>query len=211
VVNLHAIALQLRHLARQRAKMSDDSGGEMATRLEHIFTLDTALPDFVPTHLSLFNHGRDDVLQGLEASVARLEALRHNAVAPALLQNLITLAQDVLVALDTTTKSLKDVPITKGYSEPPVLFELAQQYCTLHAAAACIHMWVYNRTRLSAFFASGEWLALCLHRLLRALRPMPAPLSGAYTEGMAEELVRLYEDQRLFSMVPFRLAGGVSV
>jgi alkylation response protein AidB-like acyl-CoA dehydrogenase len=212
VVNLHAIALQLRHLAKQRTNMSDRQEGELATCLENTFALDIPLPDFDPERLTLFNHGRDDVLQGLEMSLAHLETLRDDPeVAPELLQAVIALTQDLYMVLDTLGKILKDLPLTKGYNEPPALFELAKQYCTLHAAATCVHMWLYNRRRLSEFFAKGEWLVLCLHRLVRTFQPMREPLSCVHVENIAQELIRLYEDHRLFSIVPFRLARPVQV
>jgi hypothetical protein len=207
VVNLHAIVLQLRHLANQRAKVSQGKGGELASRLEGIFSLDKPLPNFDPGHLTLFNHGHDDVLQGIDVSLVHLETLRDDPeIAPELLQAIIALTQDICMGLDAYVKIFKDLPLTKGYNEPPAFFELAKQYCTLHAAATCVHMWLYNRRHVSEFFAKGEWLALCLHRLMRTFQPMREPLSCVHVDGMAQELIRLYEDHRLFSIVPFRLA-----
>ena len=93
-----------------------------------------------------------------------------------------------------------------GHNQSPELFEIAAKYCTLHAAAACLLMWLYNRQILGEFFAGGEWLVLSLHRLLRTLRPLPYFISEDYIENVAAELLKLYESDKLFSIVPFQLA-----
>jgi hypothetical protein len=67
-------------------------------------------------------------------------------------------------------------------------------------------MWLYNRQLLGEFFAQGEWLALSLHRLLRTLRPLPYSISEAYKENLVQELLKLYREDKLFSIVPFQLA-----
>ena len=86
------------------------------------------------------------------------------------------------------------------------MFEIAKKYCTLHAASACLHTWLYNRSILGEFFARGEWLVLSLHRLLRTLRPLPYTLSEVYVENVAQELLKLYRENQHFSIVPFQLA-----
>jgi alkylation response protein AidB-like acyl-CoA dehydrogenase len=209
VVNLHAIALQLRHLAKRRAQGMSDSGAELAARLGDLFALDRPLPAFEPGHLSLFNHGCNDVLQGLGMSLARLETLPKTPdVDPELLQSIITLTRDILLALDTHANGLSQIPLTKGYQEPPEQFTLAKHYCVLHLAAVCLHMWLYNRQRLGDFFARGAWLALCLHKLLTTVQPWREPPAGVGIEPITAELIRLYNEERLFSIVPFQLAGA---
>ena len=93
-----------------------------------------------------------------------------------------------------------------GHEQSPELFEVAKKYCALHAAASCLHMWIYNRQLLGDFFAQGEWLVLSIHRLLRTIRPMPYFISETYSENVANELVRLHQANKLFSIVPIQLA-----
>ncbi|HAZ45253.1 MAG TPA: isovaleryl-CoA dehydrogenase, partial [Cyanobacteria bacterium UBA11371] len=57
------------------------------------------------------------------------------------------------------------------------------------------------------FFAKGEWLVLSLARLLRSFRPWQnLTISPVYVENVAQELVKLYNEDKMFSIVPFQLA-----
>jgi hypothetical protein len=80
---------------------------------------------------------------------------------------------------------------------PPDL-SLARRYCVLHAAACCLQVWRSNGERLAPEAAAGEWLALCLERLAGGA---PAP-----SEHVVAWMLRLLDQQELFSLVPFELA-----
>ncbi|MEO0542098.1 MAG: acyl-CoA dehydrogenase, partial [Cyanobacteria bacterium P01_A01_bin.105] len=87
-----------------------------------------------------------------------------------------------------------------------------KQYCKLHAAAACIYMWRYNRSVsgqqiLGDFFAEGKWLVLCVHRLLDACGVAPNPVSLDDYETVYQRLVQLHREDKMFSIVPFQLAN----
>jgi hypothetical protein len=45
-----------------------------------------------------------------------------------------------------------------------------------------------------------------LHRLLRTIRPLPYTISNSYIENVAQELVKLHQEDKLFSIVPIQLA-----
>jgi alkylation response protein AidB-like acyl-CoA dehydrogenase len=207
VVNLHALILQLRQLAKYRDRRKPQTMAEIQSRLETIFSLEKPLPPFDPTKLELFGRGADDPLQGLELALQQLEDLQGDArVEAAAIEQLIALANLVLETLNAQDEAIANSKFEFGHEQSPELFELAKQYCTLHAAACCLHFWLYNRTHLGDFFAKGEWLVLSLHRLLRSLRPMPYLISEAYLENVAQELLKLYREDKLFSLVPFQLA-----
>jgi hypothetical protein len=123
-----------------------------------------------------------------------------------MLAKLIELSNLVLEELNTHDESIVQSKFEFGHDQSPELFEIAKKYCTLHAAASCLHMWIYNRKLLGEFFAKGEWLVLSIHRLLRTIRPMPYSISETYSDNVAQELVRLYRENRLFSIVPIQLA-----
>jgi hypothetical protein len=67
-------------------------------------------------------------------------------------------------------------------------------------------MWLSNRERLGEFFARGDWLVLSLERLLVRLGQQRSVLPAEHEERVAEELERLFEEERLFSIVPLQLA-----
>ncbi len=210
VVNLHALILQLRQLSKSRAKRKAQTILEMQARLETIFSLEKPVPKFEPQKLELFGRGADDPLQGLEIALQQLENLRGESedVDPEVLAHLLTLGNMVLEELNAHDHLIANSKFEFGHEQSPELFEVAQKYCTLHAAAACLHMWLYNRKGLADFFAQGEWLVLSLHRLLRSLRPMPYSISDTYVENVAQELLSLYQADKLFSIVPLQLASA---
>jgi hypothetical protein len=207
IVNLHALILQLRPLTKYRAKRNSRTMSALKTRLETIFSLEKSVPPFEPNNLELFGRGIDDSLQGLEIALDMLEGLKDSQeVDPEVLENLLMLGNLVLEELNAHDEQISQSKFEYGHDQSPELFEIAKKYCTLHAASACLHTWLYNRSILGEFFARGEWLVLSLHRLLRTLRPLPYTLSEVYVENVAQELLKLYRENQHFSIVPFQLA-----
>ncbi|REJ54924.1 MAG: acyl-CoA dehydrogenase [Microcystis aeruginosa DA14] len=207
IVNLHALILQLRPLTKYRAKRNSRTMSALKTRLEAIFSLEKSVPPFEPNNLELFGRGMDDSLQGLEIALDMLEGLKNSdEVDPEILENLLMLGNLVLEELNAHDEQISQSKFEYGHDQSPELFEIARKYCTLHAASACLHTWLYNRSILGEFFARGEWLVLSLHRLLRTLRPLPYTLSEVYVENVAQELLKLYQENQHFSIVPFQLA-----
>ncbi|MCA2643575.1 MULTISPECIES: acyl-CoA dehydrogenase family protein [unclassified Microcystis] len=207
IVNLHALILQLRPLTKYRAKRNSRTMSALKTRLEAIFSLEKSVPPFEPNNLELFGRGMDDSLQGLEIALDMLEGLKNSDEVDAeILENLLMLGNLVLEELNAHDEQISQSKFEYGHDQSPELFEIAKKYCTLHAASACLHTWLYNRSILGEFFARGEWLVLSLHRLLRTLRPLPYTLSEVYIENVAQELLKLYRENQHFSIVPFQLA-----
>lgn len=207
IVNLHALILQLRPLTKYRAKRNSRTMSALKSRLEAIFSLEKSVPPFEPNNLELFGRGMDDSLQGLEIALDMLEGLKDSQeVDPEVLENLLMLGNLVLEELNAHDEQISQSKFEYGHDQSPELFEIAKKYCTLHAASACLHTWLYNRSILGEFFARGEWLVLSLHRLLRTLRPLPYTLSEVYIENVAQELLKLYRENQHFSIVPFQLA-----
>lgn len=207
IVNLHALILQLRPLTKYRAKRNSRTMSALKSRLEAIFSLEKSVPPFEPNNLELFGRGMDDSLQGLEIALDMLEGLKNSdEIDPEILENLLMLGNLVLEELNAHDEQISQSKFEYGHDQSPELFEIAKKYCTLHAASACLHTWLYNRSILGEFFARGEWLVLSLHRLLRTLRPLPYTLSEVYVENVAQELLKLYRENQHFSIVPFQLA-----
>lgn len=207
IVNLHALILQLRPLTKYRAKRNSRTMSALKSRLEAIFSLEKSVPPFEPNNLELFGRGMDDSLQGLEIALDMLEGLKDSQeVDPEVLENLLMLGNLVLEELNAHDEQISQSKFEYGHDQSPELFEIAKKYCILHAASACLHTWLYNRSILGEFFARGEWLVLSLHRLLRTLRPLPYTLSEVYVENVAQELLKLYRENQHFSIVPFQLA-----
>lgn len=207
VVNLHALILQFRQLTKYRAKVNPLANEALKARLETTFNLQKQVPTFIPQKLELFGRGADDALQGLEIAIEQLEGLKNDTqIDDRIWQQLKELSQIVLEEMNAHDVRVAKLKFEYGHHQSSELFDMAKRYCTLHAAASCLHMWIHNRQSLTDFFAKGEWLVLGLHRLVRTLRPMPYIDSTSAVEHLAEELVKLYTEEKLFSIVPFQLA-----
>jgi alkylation response protein AidB-like acyl-CoA dehydrogenase len=212
-INLATITQNLAKCVERRARRnasgtSSTSGDErQAATLAALFNIENPLPAFDPNKLNLFNNGRDDIIAGVESSLESLSN-REPAVSGATQDNLISLTTLLRAEVDRRDATLSELMVKygSGLSEEPEMFDLAERHCTLHAAATCLHMWLYNRKHPGEFFAQGEWLVLCLERLLSPFKQLDAQLTAAYEANLANELVRLFDADQLFSIIPIQLA-----
>lgn len=207
LVNLYAIALYIRYLAKSKKRTNPAKYEEVIPYLKNTFCLETTLPDAHLNKLEIFSQGRNDILQGLKFILKDLEALQAlQEVDSQVLEKINQFTNSIFDLLEKQNQILKDLPPAKGYKESPVIFDMARQYSTLYTAAACLHMWLYNRKLLGDFFAQGEWLILCLDRLLTPLVHLQYLLPDSYRENTTQELLKLYQQNKLFSIIPIQLA-----
>ncbi|MGB7251250.1 MAG: acyl-CoA dehydrogenase family protein [Phormidesmis sp.] len=213
VVNLHALILQRRQIAKARGRRKPEKLEALKKRLAQSFSLDQPVPPFQPQKLELISRGADDVMQGLEITLEQLEAIQTSANNNELTQvtaQVLEYGQVILEEINAQDELITQSAFEHGHDQSFESFELAKKYCYLHAAIACILMWVHNRdtnrAELGEFFAAGEWLVLSLHRMLTHFRlDLAVPLE-AYSENVAKELLRLHQTDKMFSIVPFQLA-----
>ncbi len=207
VVNLHALILQFRQITKYRKRRTENTMLEIESRLKQIFSFNENVPTFEPEKLSIFGRGVDDVLQGLEITQKELEKLEN--INPQVKEQIINYSNMLLEELDRHDEIISNSKFEYGHNQSPELFEIAKKYCNLHAAASCLHTFVYNRNILSEFFAQGEWLVLSLHRILRTMTPLPYTISDEYSENVTQELLKLDQENKLFSIIPFSLANNI--
>ncbi|MEO0533015.1 MAG: acyl-CoA dehydrogenase family protein [Cyanobacteria bacterium P01_A01_bin.123] len=207
VVNLHALILQRRQLAKARSRRKPNQVEGLQARLKNSFALDQPLPAFAPQKLELISRGADDVMHSLEPALDQLKSLVDQAdVNQGTLQEVIALVEIIREELDAQDEQIAQSGFEHGHDQSFESFEMAKHYCCLHSGLACVQMWLHNRHQLGDFFANGEWLVLSLHRLLSPARLDLAQVPEAYYEAVAEEMLKLYHEDKLFSIVPFQLA-----
>lgn len=202
VVNLRAVGLQLRQLAAARAR-SAAAAADLRSRLGRLFRLREPLPSLDFVRLSLVNRGGDDVLSGLPVSLAMLPAGERE-------ERVRARAGEVLAALAALDREVLAIQAgdPAGDDKSPELFELARRYCALYAAAACIQLWIHNRDDFDDWFSRGEWLLLCLGRILLGLGFPRDEEADRWAASAVERLLFLAREDRSFSIVPIRLAGA---
>jgi alkylation response protein AidB-like acyl-CoA dehydrogenase len=204
VVQLNTIGLQLQHLL-DRCRKIDQDHDELCARLESIFCLQKPIPDFInPANLDLHSHGYNDAVQGIDIARSHLHALKcesydDSKIVEAILALTNTLGEEANDLADVVRNN------PQASDKTAELFELSRRFCVLHAAAACVHMWIYNRKFLGDFFAKGQWLVLSLNKLLRRQHPSRGFCEPSYVANVAQELLALYREDKLFSIVPLQV------
>jgi alkylation response protein AidB-like acyl-CoA dehydrogenase len=198
VVNLQAIGIQLHALHGPRKGV--DPTGTAGTRLRRVFSLVEPLPRFDAEALQLFNRGVDDVVQGVQLAQAELT---ERGASGGVYEEISTLAAELTRQVEENGRR---VAALGQRHNAPELFDLAARYCSLFAAAACLHSWRENRNDLGEFFAEGAWLVLCLEDLLAQPYERRVRSLERHGEAVARHLAWLHDENRLFSLSSFELA-----
>jgi alkylation response protein AidB-like acyl-CoA dehydrogenase len=195
VVNLHALMLQFRHLARRRAR------GDQGARLGQIFDMNGPVPPWDGERLSLVSPQANDALEGVEHSLKQVKAVgaAHSADR-AQIDQILALGETLKREIGAHTANFVESEFEHGHQQSAAMFRAAQRYCALHAAAACLHSWIWNRTSSSSFFAKGRWLVPALARIFdKHLDIHHDDVMDASRPELVQELQRLHRDNRMFS------------
>jgi alkylation response protein AidB-like acyl-CoA dehydrogenase len=215
-VNLSLIASQLGQVAHNKQVTSTQANNRQnetaASRIKRTCSLEEPLPEFDVEKLVLTNRGRDDLQLGLLLVTEQYKRQPGDGDDKSLESDIKLLMRRFVQERQTLDQAVRDLVAAQGdMSISTEGFELARIHCILHAASACYYMWLYNRSTLDDQFASGNWLVLCLIRLLKMLSPRDNLISPVpYVERVAATMVRLLQEGRMFSIVPIRLAASRS-
>ncbi|MEV1067405.1 acyl-CoA dehydrogenase family protein [Streptomyces sp. NPDC050263] len=210
VVNLKNIALQLEGLLATAAEAGPEVRAEAEDRAAVLFGIDRELPLYRPWDQELFSRGRDDALLAAPAALVRLQRLVAEARGNE--REWLERAADVAAELLTHADSLRrrtaalKASLGREYGQSAELFDLAKEYCLLHAAAACVHTHVHSASALDDPLPSGALLLLQLERLRRHLRPHECVTDAAVVDEVMRVLRHLHREDLLFSYWQFPLA-----
>jgi alkylation response protein AidB-like acyl-CoA dehydrogenase len=214
VVNLRNLGHQLAGLL-ERATEADDSVREQAAeRAATLFGMNRELPVYEPVKQELFSRSGDDAVLAAPDGIRRLRDLAGTAEGTE--ADRLRCAADLAEELVGRTGSLREraaalkTALGKGYPQSPELFELAKEYCLVHAAAACVLTYVHSREAMDAPLPSASLLLLQLERVRRQLFPHEPVTSQAVVDEVMEVLRHFHQDNRLFSYWQFPLAKRVT-
>lgn len=212
-VNLSLIASQLGQVAHYEEMIDIPAPDEVMAQLQRVCTFQYALPEFDLDKLALTNRGRDDLRLGLLQAVEQFEAhfgADHETTAAE--KDLKLLLRRFVQERQKLDQAVRDLVAQQGDIHISVEgFELATTHCILHAASACYYMWLFNRTTLEEGLAAGDWLVLCLVRLLKLLYPREELVSSQpYAERVTQTLLQLLQQDRMFGIAPIQFAPAQS-
>ena len=197
VVNLHALMLQFRHLARRRGVR-----GDQGLRLAQIFDMNTTVPAWNGQRQSLVSTQANDALEGVEYSLGHLKSTRADNIAdPAEIDRILAFGKKLMHEIRVHNDNFAESEFAHGHLQSAAMFRAAQRYCALHAAASCLHAWIWNRTNSSSFFARGAWLVPALARIFdKHLGIHHDDVIDASRPELLQELRTLHRDNRMFSV-----------
>lgn len=212
VVNLKNIVLQLDGLlagGRAAAETREQAG----ERVENLFNLDQKLPMWQPHRQNLFSRGRDDAVVAFTDGIERLRGLARNCESPAQQQwfmRAAEVADDVAGRLESLHERMRMQKECYGQSAmtSAEAFRVAEQYCTIHAAAAVVHLTTCSSGVLPGWFPDGAVLLLCMERVLRCFTDAGAVSDPEVVGQAVDRLQRLHAEERLFSCWEFGLASA---
>lgn len=207
VVNLKALSSQL------AVTLGNTDAGDRAAAentVAALYGMDAPLPRFEPWRQELFSRGRDDALLAAPASLRLLRATAANArgTEREWLLRSADAAEDLLGRaaglLERATAARERIGRTFGQSAE--IFDMAKEYCLLHAAAACVHAFTRSRAVLAGPLPSAALLLLQLERISRRWRPHEQLTDPAVVDEVMRVLRHLHHEDRLFSHWPIVLA-----
>lgn len=209
VVNLKNIALQLGQLLGTATEQSPDVVDEAAVRVGHLFDPSHPMEPYRPSDQQLFSRGVDDTVATLPHA---LTALRKEAAdtGEELLERCAQAGEDLLAELHRIAAEHGELVTALGRraGQSAEVFDLAEQYCTVWAAAACVHLYLHGRDGFAPELRSPAVLLLCLERMLRRFRPSRRLSGPQEAEAVASVLLGRHAHGRLFSFRDLPAVAG---
>ena len=213
-VNRSIVAAQLPRIAAARAEERKNLGPAMGTRARTAADVHAPLEPFDRSRLRTSNRGSDDVLGGLDESVEILTGRAGQDAEYRLAER----ARELLSARRALDAEVRVLESRNVEPSSPAFAVLASRYAYLFAGACLVHLAAAAGPRLEAGLGEADVASLALRLLLEEsglVRREPTafledPVDRDSEAKVDRLLVLLADDARLFSFVPFHVAGGRS-
>ncbi|WUH97616.1 acyl-CoA dehydrogenase [Spirillospora sp. NBC_00431] len=193
-VNLANVAAQLPFLIDP----PEETGGEDEL-LAGLFRWTRTPPPWAPDGrmLQLTNEGRDEIGQRFDMISDELLTAANAHAAPGVAAELKELMSDIG---GMRAKVEQDIRASEGDTSSVAALARAKRYCELHAMSSCVLTWLHNRHEFGGPFADGQWLVLCLQRLLQRARP-DTLLAEEFLPSLEDAMFRDFDEGRWFSLL----------
>lgn len=147
--------------------------------------------------LQLTNEGRDEIGQRFEEISEEVLAAANAHAAPGVAAEL----KDLLSAIGALRARIEEgIRANEGDTSSVAALTRARRYCELHAMTSCMLTWLHNREVFGGAFEDGQWLVLCLQRLLQRAQP-DTVLSEDFLPPLEDAMFRGEGDRRWFSLL----------
>jgi hypothetical protein len=196
---LQTVGLGLSQVFGFAQKASTEEKRTFHDPLRRVFSLSDTLPSLDPTRLRPYPRVR-----GLVGALDELrKSIRHGGVEAEVSSSLATLVASVHGCAVSDMARFETLQATLD-ANAPELFDLSERYCAIHAATLCAGVWLANREHMDPFLAGGHWLVVALSRIAARLGTAVA-VPSSIRDRVRDHLLELDDQQRAFSIVPWRL------
>ncbi|MGF1241617.1 acyl-CoA dehydrogenase family protein [Streptomyces sp. 2-6] len=214
VVNLRNLGHQLQPLLATAQSADDELRAEAVENAAVLYGIERSMPPYEPWRQELFSRGRDDTVLAAPDGIARLRALAEEAKEDDQRDWLVRAAdtaEELIGAAAPLAGRCEKLraELGRAYGQSAELFDLAKEYCLVHAAAACVLTFVHSHEALEEPLPNAAVLLLQLERLRRHLRPHEAVTDQAVVDEVMRVLRHFHHEERLFSHWQFPLAERV--
>ncbi|MFA1541120.1 acyl-CoA dehydrogenase family protein [Actinomadura monticuli] len=193
-VNLANVAGQLPFLIDP-----PDETGREDELLADLFCWTRTPPPWEPDGriLQLTNEGRDEVGQRFEEIAEEVLSAANAHAGPGVAAEL----KDLVAGIGGLRAKVDEgIRTSEGDTSSVAALARAKRYCELHAMVSCMLTWLHNRHAFGGAFAEGQWLVLCLQRLLQRAQP-DAVLSEEFLPSLEDVMFRASGERRWFSLL----------
>ncbi|WP_395956136.1 acyl-CoA dehydrogenase family protein [Actinomadura sp. 3N508] len=198
-VNLANVAGQLPFLIDPPEETGRPAGSDADELLADLFCWTRTPPAWAPDGrlLQLTNEGRDEIGQRFDLLSEELLTAANAHAAPGVAAEL----KDLMSSIGgMRAKVEQGIRASEGDTSSVAALARAKRYCELHAMFSCVLTWLHNRHRFCGPFAGGQWLVLCLQRLLQRAQP-DTLLSEEFLPSLEDAMFRTFDDGRWFSLL----------
>ncbi|MET8871888.1 acyl-CoA dehydrogenase [Nocardia sp. NPDC004604] len=201
--NLRLVAMQLGRFVEAGFTAAQDGALEL---LSDTFDLEATLPSLDFTSLTLSARGLEVVTGGFPVAAAGMRAVL-GAARPCTGRalDLVDRLERALAAARADIIGLAELSTSERAT---ATVDLALRVAYLHAGAACVQLWWFNRARSLYGTTPGsvDWLLPALALLLDRADCRTARLPMVLADNAFDVIARLHRDRRLFTARPLPLA-----
>ncbi|TMQ96613.1 acyl-CoA dehydrogenase [Actinomadura soli] len=198
-VNLANVAGQLPFLIEPPEDTGGPGDSDADELLADLFCWTRTPPAWTPDGrlLQLTNEGRDEIGQRFDVMSEELLTAANAHAAPGVAAEL----KELMSAVGGMRAKVEEgIRASEGDTSSVAALARAKRYCELHAMFSCVLTWLHNRHEFGGPFAEGQWLVLCLQRLLQRAQP-DTLLSEEFLPSLEGAMFRNFDDGRWFSLL----------
>lgn len=210
VVNLRNLGHQLHSLLASATGAGEDVRSAAAERAADLYGIDRSMPPYRPWTQELYSRGMDDAVLAAPQAVRQLGALAEEVKEDerGRLLRAAEVADELLAHAGPLAERCAALRsgLGRDYGQSAELFDLAKEYCLLHATAACVLTFVRSHGVLDDPLPSGALLLLQLERLRKHLHPHEFVTEQSVVDEVMQVLRHFHRRNVLFSHWQFPLA-----